>query len=64
METNAGENLYFVMLDWSARRHMSWAFLNTASSEDILIFGRLALATKAGKEYLEVWEQNYTMYLN
>jgi len=43
---------------------MSWAFLNTASSKDILIFGRLALATKAGKEYLEVWEQNYTMYLN
>jgi len=64
MENSLRKLVYFLMLDWLPKRHMSWAFLITTSLEEFLVFGTLAIATKAGIEYLKLWEENHTMCMN
>jgi len=59
-----GNLVYFLMLDWLAKRHTSWSFLVIATSEEILVFGRLAVATKVGIEYLKLWEENHIVSMN
>jgi len=64
MENNSGTVLYMTMLQWLARRHTSWTFLNKASSTNILVLAQLAIATKRGIHYLNQWEEDHSITLN
>jgi hypothetical protein len=64
MEYSPANSIYSIMLDWSAKRHTSWDFLVASSEEEILVFPRLAIATKVGNQYLKEWEENHIVSMN
>lgn len=64
MENSPQNVVYFIMLDWLATRHMAWDFLLASTEKEILVFPRLAIATKVGNEYLKEWEENHVVNLN